>query len=563
MANTGFIRFRNVNIPENSRIIKAVVIFTGFSPDSAIDTNVLCYFEDTDNANAPSSKVDLDGRPLTSGISWKNIEEWKDNLTYRTPNLASILQTVIDRNGWSSGNDILFLAVDDASVSQREWSAIEFRGGVEKAVLKVAWNPPEQIDTPVIEPEETFHLDEFSCTIRTFPTDASIYYTTDETIPNENSTLYTSPISITDDIIVAARAYKEYWTDSEIATRSYEFYGVTWPSTDTRIYDHTYGEIRNTSVDVDSSGYIHVLAMIADVKAVFQDHVDGQLIYVTNSSGFWVSEKIDDLKDDGIPSIYGPSSSIKVGSDGTPHVIYRTQVVSDYALWYAKRTGPSTWSKMYVMTVTGTSVLKVFGNDPHIFNIISGYYVRRTYGPSFSQHYTYNVGSGAAPIQSGEYDSGGNTNWFVYGRDFNSRTLTHIRNQTQSDIQTSAQGWGTPRSTLGSNDSFHVIAPGDLGVETWNSLYYFTNASGSWKAETLMDYASFRYYIDSNSNGDLIIMHGKWVMKGSYKTWTSSMWIGRRYYSDSLRANVALMDTNKFVICYAGFDYYLHIKVET
>ena len=216
-----------MTIPYNSRILKAVVEFTGYAPGDGIDTDVQCYFENADDSLPPSDKADLDTRELTSGVAWKNIEEWKDNYPYQTPQLKDILQTVINRSGWESGNNILFTAKNDGLDSYRLWSAIEHRGGVEKARLKVSWIAPKKLDPPVITPVETFQLSAFDCEIHAYPTDASIYYTLDGSNPNDNDILYSSPFEISSNKIVKARVYKPYWTYSNIAEKSYSLYSAT------------------------------------------------------------------------------------------------------------------------------------------------------------------------------------------------------------------------------------------------------------------------------------------------------------------------------------------------
>ena len=210
-----------MTIPQNSKIVKAVVEFTGYSPADGLDTDVQCHFENADDSSPPSDKVDLESRVLTTGVPWKNIEEWKDNYAYQTPQLRDILQGVINRAGWVSGNNILFTAKNDGLDSYRLWSAIEHRGGVERARLKVSWIAPKKLDPPVIMPVETFQLGTFECTIRAFPTDASIYYTIDGSNPNTYDILYTAPFQISSDTEVRARAYKDYWTYSDIASRDY------------------------------------------------------------------------------------------------------------------------------------------------------------------------------------------------------------------------------------------------------------------------------------------------------------------------------------------------------
>lgn len=48
---------------------------------------------------------------------------------------------------------------------------------------------------------------------------SQIYYTTDNSNPTEASTLYTSQFSVSDGTTIKARAYKEGWLESDIATQ--------------------------------------------------------------------------------------------------------------------------------------------------------------------------------------------------------------------------------------------------------------------------------------------------------------------------------------------------------
>jgi hypothetical protein len=225
MANTAFIVFRNVTIPVNARITRARVGFYAYEEQDNVNTNLLCYFEDADNPNPPTDKSDLDGRSLTDSVPWPNIEIWRERRLYYSPWVHNILQDVIDRSGWSSGNKVMFIMVNNVSDanSYRIWSAFEYKGGIEKAFLEVYWIEPKQIDTPSILPAEEFHPEAFDCAISTFPSDADIYYTTDGSTPNQGSTLYIGSFEVSENTTVKAIAYKEYWNDSEIATVEYSF----------------------------------------------------------------------------------------------------------------------------------------------------------------------------------------------------------------------------------------------------------------------------------------------------------------------------------------------------
>jgi hypothetical protein len=219
---SSFCVFRYISIPPVSLITKAHIYFTSFDTLSGVGIDAVIYFADEDNASPPTDKTDLDGRSLTSSVSWPSIEDWYDNKVYKTPDLKDILQEVIDRNGWTENYSVMaILKVTDGPDSGRIWSAREYLNGLEKACLRVWWREAGQIQTPYIEPEEEFRLAPFSCEITTYPTDADIYYTEDGTDPDQTDTLYSVPFEINEDTVVKARAYKQYWITSDIATRNY------------------------------------------------------------------------------------------------------------------------------------------------------------------------------------------------------------------------------------------------------------------------------------------------------------------------------------------------------
>jgi len=222
---SSFCVFREVTIPPRSLITKAHIYFYAFDTTFGVGIDANIYFTDEDNAQPPPNKTDLDGRSLTASIAWPSVEDWYDNKVYKTPDLKTILQEVIDRDGWTEGYNVMgVLKVTDGPDSGRFWSALEHLEEAERACLRVWWRPAEQIQTPYIQPVEEFQLRTFSCSMTTYPTDAAIYYTIDGSDPDETDTLYTTPFSVVFDTVVKARAYKEYWLDSEIATRNYTAY---------------------------------------------------------------------------------------------------------------------------------------------------------------------------------------------------------------------------------------------------------------------------------------------------------------------------------------------------
>lgn len=122
-ANTG-VRFYDVDIPVGATILQAWVDFVCSGEFSPPDTpvNVDIYGDDADDSAIFSTEVDYNGRTRTAAfVSWNNIPHWILGNTYSTPEVKTIIQEVIDRVGWASGNHISLL-FDDPFTSgyQRE-----------------------------------------------------------------------------------------------------------------------------------------------------------------------------------------------------------------------------------------------------------------------------------------------------------------------------------------------------------------------------------------------------------------------------------------------------------
>ncbi|MGA1790807.1 MAG: PilC/PilY family type IV pilus protein [bacterium] len=105
------IRFRNVAVPQGSVITNAYIEFETDERDSEA-TNLLIKGEaadDTDRFENPDRNISR--RPTTSAsVSWNNVPAWNTvNEKHQTPNLSSVVQEIVDRLGWTSGNSMVFI----------------------------------------------------------------------------------------------------------------------------------------------------------------------------------------------------------------------------------------------------------------------------------------------------------------------------------------------------------------------------------------------------------------------------------------------------------------------
>ncbi len=105
------LRFPNISIPQGAVITLAYLQFE-VDETGASATNLTIAAEDADNA-APftSSNGNVSSRsPVFTSVQWDNLPAWNAvDVKHQTPNLASIIQPVVNRLGWSEGNAMSFI----------------------------------------------------------------------------------------------------------------------------------------------------------------------------------------------------------------------------------------------------------------------------------------------------------------------------------------------------------------------------------------------------------------------------------------------------------------------
>ena len=105
-------RFNGVDIPQNAYVSNA---FIQFQVDEASlePTFLIIEGEDVDNAETFSSSSNISPRPRTGAyLSWSP-NPWRSvgeaGVDQRTPNIAPVIQEIVNRSGWSSGNSLAII----------------------------------------------------------------------------------------------------------------------------------------------------------------------------------------------------------------------------------------------------------------------------------------------------------------------------------------------------------------------------------------------------------------------------------------------------------------------
>jgi hypothetical protein len=108
------VRFRDLGIPQGATITSAYIQFTA-DKDKDGTAKVTIYAEDEDDADQfGSSDDDISDRDKTSNSENWTTADWDEDDTHNTPDLSDLVQEVVNRTGWTSGNDMVFI-LDDIS----------------------------------------------------------------------------------------------------------------------------------------------------------------------------------------------------------------------------------------------------------------------------------------------------------------------------------------------------------------------------------------------------------------------------------------------------------------
>ena len=103
------LRFNNVLIPQGATITNAYISLVADESDSEA-TSLTIQAEDVDDSQPLSTQsLNLSSRATTdASVVWAP-NPWSTNDEIDTPNIAVVVQEVISRNGWSSGNNLALI----------------------------------------------------------------------------------------------------------------------------------------------------------------------------------------------------------------------------------------------------------------------------------------------------------------------------------------------------------------------------------------------------------------------------------------------------------------------
>ncbi|MBN2173654.1 MAG: T9SS type A sorting domain-containing protein [Bacteroidales bacterium] len=107
ILSTG-LRFQSIEIPHGAQIDSAYILLCSHESKNAEDVAKITIVGETYD-NAPTFTMDqlITDRPKTdASVMWEVAEEWGLWTYHRTPDISDIIQEIIDRENWVSGNSL-------------------------------------------------------------------------------------------------------------------------------------------------------------------------------------------------------------------------------------------------------------------------------------------------------------------------------------------------------------------------------------------------------------------------------------------------------------------------
>jgi hypothetical protein len=156
------LRFTNVTIPQGAVITTAYLAVKAkatYGGNGAVQWYSKIRGQAADNAATFSDLTDFDARDwaVAAPVAWSGSTAWTDDAEYQSPEIKTLIQAIVDRPGWSSGN-ALALSWDDfddqSAHSLNRRSVYEYEGSSSNAIkLHIEYETSQTIiPTSIVQP---------------------------------------------------------------------------------------------------------------------------------------------------------------------------------------------------------------------------------------------------------------------------------------------------------------------------------------------------------------------------------------------------------------------------
>ncbi|MCI0633293.1 MAG: hypothetical protein L0206_05160 [Actinobacteria bacterium] len=137
------LRFNGVKVPNRARITS--VALEGFARSKGTTPISIRYLGEKSGTSAPlpqSGGALLSIRPKTTSAVDDSPPPWSQGRFHSSPDLAAIVQEIVDQADWTSGNSLTLFVVDQGSSKGKYRLVSSYHSGAQRApVLEITYEP--------------------------------------------------------------------------------------------------------------------------------------------------------------------------------------------------------------------------------------------------------------------------------------------------------------------------------------------------------------------------------------------------------------------------------------
>lgn len=139
-----WLRFIDLTIPQGNIIDSAILRFVAHTNRTGTTLRSNITGEDVDDATRVVSCANMAGRDRTTAlVAWDDIPIWAVSETYDSVDISAIIQEIVNRPGWVSGNAINIFIDDDGSDHNAGRCAESYEGAAYDPVqLRITHSAP-------------------------------------------------------------------------------------------------------------------------------------------------------------------------------------------------------------------------------------------------------------------------------------------------------------------------------------------------------------------------------------------------------------------------------------
>jgi len=132
-------RFASLDIPRNAKITNASLKIRSLDSEFRGQIYGRIQAEAADNAADFSARYIADSILTTAGVHWDHKFHWSADTWYTSPDISSVIQEVISRPGWQSGNALAIFYSTQAESGKQRWFGAYSSAGTHTPQLEIAY----------------------------------------------------------------------------------------------------------------------------------------------------------------------------------------------------------------------------------------------------------------------------------------------------------------------------------------------------------------------------------------------------------------------------------------